>query len=73
MDKVTEFLGCALVVAFLYFVWPPLVLLSSGMILLIFANTRRHSGRFGVALRGAWTAWQASREVEPVAEVRRIA
>jgi hypothetical protein len=74
MDKVTEFLGCALLVAFFYFVWPPLVLLSSGMLLLIFANTRKHSGQFGAALRGARMAWLASREIEQPAEnVRRIA
>jgi hypothetical protein len=73
MDKVTEFLGCALLVAFFWFVWPPLVLLAAGMLLVIFANTRTHTGEFGKRFRAARRAWLASREVEPVAEVRRIA
>lgn len=36
---VAELLGCALVLAFLYFVWPPLVLGVAGVMLVAYANT----------------------------------
>lgn len=76
MDKLAELAGFALVLGFLFFVWPPLVLLGAGLLLVTFANTRTHSGRVGLAVGAAWTAARqamaATREIDGD-NVRRIA
>lgn len=78
MDKLAEVAGFALVLGFLYFVWPPLVLLGAGLVLITFANTRTRSGRVGLAAGAAWSAarraYAASRDLDAAdTNVRRIA
>lgn len=67
-ENIAEALGYGLVLGFLYFVWPPLVLLGGGLLLWTWANTRpaRPSaapvGRaVGAALGAAYQAWKATR------------
>lgn len=76
MDKLIEVAGFGLMLGFLWFVWPPLVLLGAGLLLVAYANTRTRSGRLGIAAGAAWAAarraYQASREIE-AENVRRIA
>jgi hypothetical protein len=77
VDKLIEAAGFALVLGFLWFVWPPLVLLGAGILLVAAANTRtRGGGRLGLAvgaaLAAARRAYAASRELE-ADNVRRIA
>jgi fatty acid desaturase len=76
VDKLAELAGFGLVLAFLWFVWPPLVLLGAGILLVAYANTRSRSGRLGIAAGAAWAAarraYLASRDVEGD-NVRRIA
>lgn len=78
MNSVVELAGFGLVLGFLWFVWPPLVLLGAGILLVAWANTRTASGgRFGLAVGAAWSAarraYAAGREMEADAKVRRIA
>ena len=80
MDKFAELAGFGLVVAFLWFVWPPLVLLGTGILLVTWANTRQGNGRVGAALGAAVAAarrtYAATREPagdQPVGELRRVA
>lgn len=40
MSNVLELLGCVLILAFLWFVWQPLVLLGAGVLLVVWANAR---------------------------------
>ena len=56
MDDFLEFAGFALVIGFLWFVWPPLVLLGAGLFLVMRANTRTRSGRLGAALAASIAA-----------------
>jgi hypothetical protein len=76
VDKLAELAGFGLVLAFLWFVWPPLVLLGAGVLLVAYANTRTHSGRLGIAAGAAWAAarraYAANREIDD-GNVRRIA
>jgi fatty acid desaturase len=76
VDKLAEPVGFGLILGFLWFVWPPLVLLGAGVLLVIYSNTRSKSGHIGLALGAAWAAarraYQASREFEGD-NVRRIA
>lgn len=76
--KFTEVAGFGLILGFLWFVWPPLVLLGAGLLLLMYANTRgASSGRLGLAvgaaLAAARRAYAAGRELEDPDKVRRIA
>lgn len=77
MDKLAELAGFALVLGFLWFVWPPLVLLGAGLLLVAYANTRTRSGRLGIAAGAAWAAarqaYAASRQIQDAENVRRIA
>jgi hypothetical protein len=54
-NSLKEWVGYGLVIAFLWFVWPPLVLLGSGLLIVIDANARKR-GRMVSALAAAWTA-----------------
>lgn len=77
MDKLAELAGFGLILGFLWFIWPPLVLLGAGILLVTWANTRTKSGgRFGLALGAAVAAAQrayaAGREM-PDGTLRRIA
>lgn len=64
MNDAIEATGFVLLVAFTFFVWPPLVLASSGVILLLVANVREARAkkqqsvlvRFGRAFARAWHA-----------------
>ncbi|AGL19508.1 hypothetical protein [Actinoplanes sp. N902-109] len=76
--NLTEAAGFALVLGFLWFVWPPLVLLGAGLLLVVQANTRASSpARLGQVVGAAWIAARraaaATREVEDPDKVRRIA
>jgi hypothetical protein len=79
VDKVAEVAGFGLILGFLYFVWPPLVLLGGGLLLVAWANTRTRSGRLGGAAGAAWSAARraytsTAREIEDGSDrVRRIA
>jgi hypothetical protein len=79
VDKLAELIGFGLVIGFLWFVWPPLVLLGAGLLLVTWANTRSKSGgRFGLALGAAVAAarraYSASRELEAAdPKLRRVA
>jgi hypothetical protein len=77
VDKLAEVAGFGLILGFLWFVWPPLVLLGAGLLLVAYANTRgSRPGRVGLAVGAAWAAarraYAASRELEGD-NVRRIA
>lgn len=77
MDKLAELAGFALVLGFVYFVWPPLVLLGAGALLVAYANTRSKQGRLGVvvgaAVAAARRAYTAGRDIEVDNNIRRIA
>lgn len=79
MDKLAELAGFGLILGFLWFVWPPLVLLGAGILLVAYANTRSsRPGRFGLAAGAAWAAarraYAASRELEgDTAKLRPVA
>ncbi len=66
MDKLAELVGFGLVVGFLWFVWPPLVLLGAGALLVLWANTRTHSGSLSAALTAAVTAGRRAYAVAKV-------
>lgn len=77
MNSTAELAGFGLILAFLWFIWPPLVLLGAGLLLVTWANTRTKSGgRFGLAIGAAVAAarrtYAAGGEL-PDATVRRIA
>jgi hypothetical protein len=40
VNTLLEWLGFALIVSFLWFVWPPLTLLGAGLLLVLWANAR---------------------------------
>lgn len=77
MNSAVETTGFALMLGFLWFVWPPLVLLGAGVLLVAWANTRSNRGgrlglAVGAAVAAARRAYAASRELEHD-NVRRIA
>lgn len=77
MDKLTELAGFGLILGFLWFVWPALVLLGAGLLLVVYANTRTHSGRLGLSAGAAWAAarraYAASRDGDPeTAQLRAV-
>jgi hypothetical protein len=77
VDKLTEVAGFGLILGFLWFVWPPLVLLGAGLLLVAYANTRSKSGgrlgaAIGAAVVAARRAYAVSRD-QDVDNVRRIA
>lgn len=61
ISNALEFIGYALIIAFLYLVWAPLALLGAGVLLVIYANVRSNDGKaaaaFGAALSAARRAW----------------
>lgn len=69
MDDLAERIGFLLVLAFLWFCWPPLVLLGAGVLLIAWANTRTRSGQIGAAVGAAVAAAKATYTAS-VAEVR---
>lgn len=79
MDDVVEKLGFGLIVAFLWFVWPPLVLLGAGVLLIVWANVRasRRVGapsRLRAGLAAALGSFrQAYRQQSETVELRRVA
>ena len=56
MDDLVELAGFGCVLAFLWFCWPPLVLLGAGVLLIAYANTRLSGGRIGAAVAAAVAA-----------------
>lgn len=57
VTNTVEAAGYALVVVFLAACWPPLALLGSGVLLVVYANTRRPTkGRTAAAVGAAWTS-----------------
>lgn len=73
MNDTVEALGFALALAFLWFIWAPLVLLGAGILLIVWANTRARSGSLGAAVRAAVRAYAASSEPQSAPELRRVA
>lgn len=77
MNNTAEAVGYALIVAFLYMVWPPLALLGAGVLLVAWANIRaaRASGRSArtrLALSAAWTAATAALRQPAPPDLRRV-
>ena len=56
VSNVVEFIGYALIVAFLYILWPPLALLGAGILLVLWANVRTSKGRTAAAIGAAINA-----------------
>lgn len=73
MTNLVELAGYGLVLAFLWFLWPPLVLLGAGVLLIVWANTRRSDGRTGAALGAAWAAARNTYRAHRAPELRRVA
>ena len=73
MDDVTELIGYGLILGFLWFVWPPLVLLGAGALLILWANTRTRSGQFGRAAGAALAAFRAARRAPEPRDLRSVA
>lgn len=71
VSNLAELAGYALVVAFLWFIWPPLVLLGSGLLLVLWANVRTSNGRTAAALSAAVGAARAA--YKQAGELRRVA
>ncbi|AIJ26369.1 hypothetical protein [Amycolatopsis methanolica] len=67
LSNLVEAVGYALVVAFLYLLWPPLALLGAGLLLVVWANLRPQrkgsplAGAIGAALGAARSAWRAEK------------
>ncbi|MDR7278926.1 hypothetical protein [Catenuloplanes atrovinosus] len=77
LNDAAELVGYGLLLGFLWFVWPPLVLLGAGLLLVLWANTRpAGSGRFGTAVGAALAAgraaYQATKSDKPT-ELRSVA
>jgi hypothetical protein len=66
VNNALEALGYALIVSFLWFVWPPLVLIGAGLLLVMWANARDQQGktgaRIGAMVSAARQAYRAQRE-----------
>lgn len=78
MNNLAELAGFGLILGFLWFVWPPLVLLGAGILLVTWANTRTKSGgrlglAVGAAIAAARQAYAASRELAADPKLRRVA
>lgn len=78
MNSAVEGAGFVLVLGFLWFVWPPLVLLGAGVLLVTAANARRGNGRTARVVGAAWAAARAAYRRQVVdeattAELRRVA
>lgn len=79
VNNLAEAVGYALIVAFLYFVWPPLALLGAGVLLVVWANVRaaRSAGRSGRTTAAISAAVAAARrayaQTDTPADIRRIA
>lgn len=77
-NNLAEALGYALVIGFLWFVWPPLVLLGAGVLLVVWANVRKPSATRArhaatAAVKAARAAAAAAWSDTPTAELRRVA
>lgn len=78
-NNLAEAVGYALIVAFLYAVWPPLALLGAGVLLVVWANVRasRSAGRSGRTTAAITAAVSAARRAyaqsEAPPELRRVA
>lgn len=80
MNNAVEAIGYALIVAFLYLVWVPLALLGTGLLLVVWANTRaaRKAGTQGRTAAVLAAAVVAARQAYRQAsgdrpELRRVA
>lgn len=71
VSNLVELVGYGLIVAFLWFVWPPLALLGGGVLLVLWANVRTGKGRTAAALVAAVTAGKTA--YQQSAELRRVA
>lgn len=67
VNNLLEFVGYVLVVTFLWFVWPPLCLLGTGLLLVVWANARAGAPSVRKARR-----WGRRRRAQ-LAEVHRVA
>lgn len=74
VSNLAELVGYALILAFLYFVWPPLVLLGAGVLLVFWANVRRSDGKTAAAVGAAWAAARHAYQTQRgTPELRRVA
>lgn len=79
MSNAIEVAGFGLILAFLWFIWAPLVLLGAGVLLVAYANIRSRSGgrlglAVGAAVAAARRAYAAGRDLDEAdTKVRRIA
>ena len=79
VNNLAEAVGYALIVAFLYAVWPPLALLGAGVLLVVWANARAarsegRSGRTMAAVTAAVTAARSAyRQQDTTRELRSVA
>lgn len=79
MNNLAELVGYALIVAFLYFLWPPLALLGAGVLLVAWANVRaaRGAGSPGRTIAAVSAAIAAARHAYTqhggTPELRRVA
>jgi hypothetical protein len=78
VNNLLELAGYGLVIAFLWFVWPPLVLLGAGVLLVVAANVRAGRGREGAgrlaaAVSAAFGAARRAYRQETAGELRRVA
>jgi hypothetical protein len=60
VSNIAELFGYALIVAFLYILWPPAALLGAGVLLVLWANVRTSNGRTAAAVGAAFSAARAT-------------
>jgi hypothetical protein len=65
LSNLAEAVGYACIVAFLYLMWAPLALLGTGLLIVLWANTRRPrpgrlAGAVATAMGAASAAWRAA-------------
>jgi hypothetical protein len=79
VNNLAETAGYLMIVAFLYFMWPPLALLGAGLLLVAWANVRasRATARSGRTSAAIGAAFAAARRVytqhDGTPELRRVA
>ena len=75
LNNLCEAVGYALLIGFLYLVWPPLALLGAGLLLVVLANVRaaRDTGRTSAAIAAAVAAARRAYTAHSARTARRRA